>query len=94
MINEITKAIIAQKQAGAKKVRITLITMIERNGRKIPQVINIMECETDPVILKSGKLASLLRAPIEMCKGQYETFTVERLKCSLDINEDGSFERT
>jgi hypothetical protein len=80
MIDQITKEVIAKKQAGAFKVRVILWTSIKRDGKKIPQVMNISEFETVPAILKSGKLASPLRVPMERCKGKYESFTVEVVK--------------
>lgn len=77
MIDQITKEIIAKKNAGAFKVRVVMFNTIDRDGKKIPQVFSIMECETAPAILKSGKLAKTLA---KCCEGQYESFKVEVLK--------------
>jgi hypothetical protein len=93
MMNQIIAAIKQEQNAGADKVRVTLITWVEHKGRKIPQVVYMMEFYPSAALLKSGKLAAPFRKAIEGNAGQYETFEVSTLTKVRD-DEDGAFERS
>lgn len=79
MIKQITDDIKSKKQLGTKKIRLILLSTIERNGRQVPQIVYIMEFHTDSAVLKSGKLAAYLRNIINRSEGLYSSYSVECL---------------
>lgn len=79
MLKEITKVIKAEKAAGAFKLRLVMLKNIQRDGREIPQVTQVAEFETDPILLKSSQVAGWLKRNITS-DTEATYFKVERVK--------------
>jgi len=79
MLKDITKAIKAEKDAGAFKLRLIMLMTKVKDGREIPQVTNVAEFETSHILLKSGQVAGWLKNTING-DSNATYFKVERVK--------------
>jgi hypothetical protein len=94
-LKEITAQIKAKKDA--KKLRLIFFKKQKRaNGTEFDAVINIMEFEPAPSILKSGQLSSWFRHTCKQLENEAESFKLEELgkETMRAIMEDSAFERS